>query len=160
MFKIGIGYDLHRLAEGRPFRLGGVKIPSDTGPVGHSDGDALLHALTDALLGALGEGDIGRLFPDTDPRWKDALSVIFVREAMSRVRAAGLTVVNADVVAAVERPRIAPHVERMKDVIAPVLGVDRAAVGIKAKTNEGLGDVGEGRAVACWAVVLLSSGDK
>ncbi|MDH4195813.1 MAG: 2-C-methyl-D-erythritol 2,4-cyclodiphosphate synthase [Candidatus Aminicenantes bacterium] len=155
MFKVGFGYDRHRLAAGWPFRLGGVEIPAERGPVGHSDGDALIHALVDALLGALGEGDIGRLFPDTDPRFRGASSLGFLADVMGRVKAAGWKVENVDTVTVVEEPRVAPHVERIKDVLCPVLGLERSALGIKAKSAEGLGEVGEGRALDCWAVVLL-----
>lgn len=155
MFKVGFGYDRHRLAAGRPFRLGGVEIPAEHGPVGHSDGDALIHALVDALLGALGEGDIGRLFPDTDPRFRGASSLGFLADVMSRVKAAGWKVENVDTVTVVEEPRIAPHAERIKDVLSPILGLEHSALGIKAKSAEGLGEVGEGRALDCWAVVLL-----
>ena len=155
MFKVGFGYDRHRLVTGRPFRLGGVEIPSERGPTGHSDGDALIHALVDALLGALGEGDIGRLFPDTDPRFRGAASLSFLEDVMGRVEDAGWKVVNVDTVTVVEEPRIAPHVDRIRDVLCPVLGLERAGLGIKAKSAEGLGEVGEGRAVDCWAVVLL-----
>lgn len=157
MLRVGFGYDRHRLAAGRPFRLGGVEIPAERGPVGHSDGDALIHALVDALLGALGEGDIGRLFPDTDPRFRGASSLGFLADVMGRVKAAGWTVANVDTVAVVEAPQVGPHVERIKDVLCPVLGLERGALGIKAKTAEGLGEVGEGRALDCWAVVLLKT---
>ncbi len=155
MFRIGFGWDRHRLVAGRPFRLGGVEIPAARGPSGHSDGDALIHALVDALLGALGEGDIGRLYPETDSRYRGASSLGFLTDVMIRVKAAGWTVENVDTVTVVEEPRIAPHVERIRDVLCPVLGIERGAVGIKAKTAEGLGVVGEGRALDCWAVVLL-----
>jgi len=155
MFKVGVGYDRHRLEAGRPFRLGGVEIPAERGPVGHSDGDALIHALVDALLGALGEGDIGRLFPDTDPRFRGAASLGFLVDVMGRVRAAGWRVENVDTVTVVEAPRVAPHVERIKDTLCPVLGIAPSALGVKAKSAEGLGEVGEGRALDCWAVVLL-----
>ena len=155
MFKVGFGYDRHRLEAGRPFRLGGVEIPAARGPAGHSDGDALIHALVDALLGALGEGDIGRLFPDTDPRFRGAASTGFLVDVMGRVKAAGWKVVNVDTVTVVEEPKIAPHVERIRDVLCPIMDLERGALGIKAKSAEGLGEVGEGRAVDCWAVVLL-----
>ena len=155
MFKVGFGYDRHRLEAGRPFRLGGVEIPAARGPAGHSDGDALIHALVDALLGALGEGDIGRLFPDTDPRFRGAASTGFLEDVMGRVEAAGWKVLNVDTVTVVEEPKIAPHVERIRDVLCPIMDLERGALGIKAKSAEGLGEVGEGRAVDCWAVVLL-----
>jgi 2-C-methyl-D-erythritol 2,4-cyclodiphosphate synthase len=153
--KIGFGYDIHRLEAGRRLVLGGLEIPHPKGLAGHSDGDALVHALVDALLGAMGEGDIGRLFPDADPRWKDARSVGFLEDVVGRLEARGGEIINADTVIAAEEPRIAPHVAAMKAVLCPVLGVPEPALGIKAKTAEGLGPVGEGRAIACWAVVLV-----
>jgi 2-C-methyl-D-erythritol 2,4-cyclodiphosphate synthase len=155
MFKVGFGYDRHRLVAGRPFRLGGVEIPAARGTSGHSDGDALIHALVDALLGALGEGDIGRLFPNTDPRFRGASSIGFLADVMGRVKAARWKVVNVDTVTVVEEPQVAPHVERIRDILCPILEIERVALGIKAKTAEGLGEVGEGRALDCWAVVLL-----
>ena len=155
MLRIGFGYDIHPLAAGRRLVLGGVEVPFPTGLAGHSDGDALVHAIIDALLGAAGEPDIGRLFPDTDPRLAGVRSLVLLGEAMARLRAAGWSVGNVDTVVAAEAPRIAPLVERMRDVLCPVLGVDRTALGIKGKTGEGLGAVGEGRAIACWAVALI-----
>jgi 2-C-methyl-D-erythritol 2,4-cyclodiphosphate synthase len=156
--KIGIGYDLHRLESGRPFRLGGVAIPSEKGPAGHSDADALIHAVIDALLGASGEGDIGALFPDTDPVWKNALSTDLLRIVMKRLKNGGYKVLNVDSVVVVETPRIGPHVPEMKAVLCPILGIPRNALGIKGKTNEGMGSIGNGEAVACWATALLETG--
>lgn len=153
--KIGFGYDIHRLEPGRRLVLGGADIPHPKGLAGHSDGDALVHALIDALLGALGEGDIGRLFPDTDPRWKDARSTGLLEDVVRRLRARGGEIVNADTVIVAEEPKIAPHVAAMKAALCPVLGLAETGLGIKAKTAEGLGPVGEGRAIACWAVVLV-----
>jgi len=154
MLRAGLGYDLHRLRAGRPLVLGGVAVPHPAGLLGHSDGDALVHALIDAVLGAAGEGDIGRLFPDTDPRWRGADSVALLRDVMRRVRAKNLRLVHADVVVVAERPKLGPHFEAMKDALCPVLGLPRDGLGLKAKTNEGLGLIGRGRAIACWAVVL------
>ena len=153
--RTGLGYDIHRLAEGRRFVLGGVDIPFDKGPLGHSDGDCLVHAVIDALLGASGGPDIGRLFPDDDPAWKDACSLDLLARVMDRLLEGGWLVGNVDVVVVLERPKLAGHIERMKDALCPVLGLDGSHLAIKAKTNEGLGPVGSGGAVACWASVLI-----
>jgi 2-C-methyl-D-erythritol 2,4-cyclodiphosphate synthase len=153
--RTGIGYDIHALAAGRRLVLGGVRIPSRAGLAGHSDADALVHALIDALLGAAGDGDIGRLFPDTDPMWKDADSADLLRTVVKRLKRSGFEVVNADAVVIAERPALGPHVAAMKAVLAPILGVAPGAVGIKGKTNEGLGPVGRGKAIACLATVLI-----
>jgi 2-C-methyl-D-erythritol 2,4-cyclodiphosphate synthase len=155
MFKIGFGYDIHPLAEGRKFVLGGVEIPFPKGPVGHSDGDALVHAVIDALLGALGEGDIGRLFPDKDPRYQNISSLVLLEEVMARLQKAGGRIVNLDTVIVLEAPPIAPHAGEIEAALGRVLGLDGRSLNLKAKTNEKLGTVGEGDAVACWAVVLL-----
>jgi 2-C-methyl-D-erythritol 2,4-cyclodiphosphate synthase len=154
-FRTGLGYDIHRLEAGRPLVLGGVAIPSDLGPVGHSDADVLLHALTDALLGAIAAPDIGELFSNTDPRWRGVASRVFVEEAMRRVQAAGWRVGNADLVVAAERPKLAPHKLAIRAAIAALLGVDAADVGLKATTGEGVDAIGRGEALACWASVLL-----
>ncbi len=153
--RTGIGYDIHRLAPGRKLVLGGVLIPSPVGLAGHSDADALIHALIDALLGASGEGDIGRLFPDTDPKWKDADSTVLLKAVMARLRKAGFEVLNADAVIVAERPAIALHVAAMKRVLCPILGIEPDALGIKGKTNEGLGPIGQRKAIACLASVLI-----
>lgn len=153
--RTGIGYDIHRLAAGRKLVLGGVRIPSSSGLTGHSDADALVHALIDALLGASGEGDIGQMFPDTDPKWKDADSTALLKTVMGRLRRAGFAVMNADAVIVAERPSIAPHVAAMKRVLCPILGITADALGIKGKTNEGLGPIGQRRAIACLATVFL-----
>jgi len=150
-----IGYDIHRLAAGRRLVLGGVRIPSPIGLAGHSDADALIHALIDALLGASGDGDIGRLFPDTDPTWMNADSADLLKVVMVRLRKAGFEVLNADAVIVAEKPAIAPHVAAMKRILCPILGVKPDALGIKGKTNEGLGPIGRGKAIACLATVLL-----
>jgi 2-C-methyl-D-erythritol 2,4-cyclodiphosphate synthase len=154
--KAGIGYDIHRLAAGRQLLLGGTRLPSPVGLSGHSDADALVHALVDALLGASGDGDIGRLFPDTDPTWKDAASTVLLKAVMARLRKAGLEVVNVDTVIVAEKPAIAPYVAAMKRVLCPILGIKPDALGIKGKTNEGLGPIGHRKAIACLATVLLS----
>ena len=153
--KTGIGYDIHRLAAGRKLVLGGVRIPFPFGLAGHSDADALVHALVDALLGASGDGDIGQLFPDTDPKWKDADSTALLKAVMARLRKAGFEVLNADAVIVAEKPAIAPHVAAMKRVLCPILGIKPDALGIKGKTNEGLGPIGQRKAIACLATVLL-----
>jgi 2-C-methyl-D-erythritol 2,4-cyclodiphosphate synthase len=154
MNRIGLGYDSHRLSKGKPLYLGGVKVPHPAGLVGHSDGDCLIHALIDALLGAAGEADIGRRFPDSDPKFKGIRSTVLLREVMNGLRPR-VKVLNADIVVAAQAPKLAPHIEAMKRVLCPLLGVEKDRLGIKAKTNEGLGLIGRERAVACWAVVLL-----
>lgn len=153
--RIGLGYDLHRLTAGRPLYLGGVRIPSPKGLLGHSDGDAVIHAIIDALLGARGQGDIGRLFPDTDPKYKGARSSDLLAEVIRRLRAEGFRPEHVDVVVVSEQPKLGPHFEAMKDVLVPILGLPRDRLGLKAKTNEGLGDIGKGRAIACLAVATL-----
>jgi len=160
--RIGHGYDLHRLepcapaGDGRPFVLGGVSLASERGPVGHSDGDAVLHAITDALLGAIGEPDIGQLFPDDDPANEGADSTRFVREATRRVREQGLEIGNLDVTVICERPKIGPHRDTLRRRIAEVLETAVERVNIKGKTHEKVDAVGEGRAIEVHAVVLLS----
>lgn len=159
MRKIGFGYDIHRLEAGRRLVLGGTKISYAAGLAGHSDGDALVHAVIDALLGATGEGDIGAHFPDNDPRYEGARSLGLLEAVMGLVRERGASVVNVDSVIVAEEPKMGPHIPAMKAALAPVLGVPESAVGIKAKTNEGLGPVGEKRAIACYAVVLINLPD-
>jgi len=153
--KIGLGYDIHRLSKGRDLYLGGVKIPHPSGLIGHSDGDCLVHALIDAMLGAVGEADIGRLFPDTDQAYEGIRSTVLLGKVMSRLGRRRTRVLNADVVVVAQAPKLAPYIEAMKDTLCPILGVARDGLGIKAKTNEGLGIIGRERAVACWAVVLV-----
>jgi len=155
-FRIGTGYDLHVFAAGRPLILGGVRIPYDRGLRGHSDADAVCHAVTDAILGAANLGDIGRLFPDTDPRYKDADSLVLLADAAARVAAAGWQVVNVDVVVIAERPKIGPHAAAMQASLATTLGVDPAAIAIKGKTNEGVDATGRGEALAVHAVALIA----
>jgi len=153
--KIGLGYDIHRLVKGKTLYLGGVKIPHHSGLVGHSDGDCLIHALVDALLGALGEGDIGRLFPDNDPKWKGIRSVVLLRKIVPRLKRKKAEILNIDLVVVAQAPKLAPHTERMKEALGSILGIPEEDIGIKAKTNEGLGLVGRERAIACWAVVMV-----
>lgn len=155
MTKIGFGYDIHRLEPGRRLILGGVDIPHPAGLLGHSDGDALVHAVIDALLGAHGQGDIGARFPDADPRYLGARSLVLLGTIMDHLRSRGAAVVNVDAVIVAEEPKMGPYIPAMKAALAPVLGVPESAVGIKAKTNEGLGPVGEKGAIACYAVALL-----
>lgn len=159
MHKIGFGYDIHRLEAGRRLVLGGIEIPFEAGLLGHSDGDALVHAVIDALLGALGEGDIGVRFPDTDPRFEGARSVGLLETAVALVRARGGEIVNVDAVVVAEEPKIGPHAAAMKAVLGPVLGLPAGGLGIKGKTNEGLGPVGEKRAIAAYAVALIKLPD-
>jgi len=163
-FRIGHGYDLHRLddlapdGEGRAFVLGGVEIGHNRGPVGHSDADALLHAVTDAILGAIGERDIGQLFPDTDPRHESQDSEEFVVEAVMRAGERGFGVVNLDATVVCEEPKLGVHRDAICSNIARMLGVGADRVNVKAKTHEGVDAVGEGRAVEVHCVVLLAGG--
>lgn len=156
--RIGLGFDIHRLEEGRELRLGGVVIPHDRGPRGHSDGDVLLHALCDAVLGAAGEEDLGALFPDRDPRWEGEPSATFAREAARRARARGLRVGGLDAVVLAEAPRLAPHREAIRRSVAALFGCPPGAVSVKGKTMEGLGAIGRGEAIAAQAVALLVDG--
>ena len=144
MIRIGIGYDSHRLVEGRPFILGGQRIAFEKGLLGHSDADAVAHAVTDAILGAAGAGDMGGLFPDSDPKWKDADSLVILRLAREHINRLGFHPVQADVTIICERPRLGVYKEAMAQAIAGELGIPPDSVGIKAKTNEGMGFVGRG----------------
>jgi len=153
--RVGLGFDVHRLEEGRPCILGGVTIDHPTGPAGHSDGDAVLHAIIDALTGAAGLDDVGTLFPDTDDAWKGADSARLLEAVVERVRSAGFQIGNVDVVIATEGPRIAPVRAAMRVRIGLLLGVDASAVNVKGKTLEGLGALAEGRGVAVQAICLL-----
>ena len=154
--RVGFGYDSHVFDEGRPLRLGGVLIPDAPGLRGHSDADALVHALVDALYGAAALGDIGSHFPDTDPRWANADSLQFLRAAVAEVRAAGYTVGNVDATVICERPKLRPHIDTIRACLAKELGVPVTSVSVKAKTNEGMDAVGEGRGIAVHCVVLLA----
>ena len=153
--RIGHGYDVHRLTEGRALVLGGVTIPHERGLLGHSDADVVLHALMDAMLGAAALGDIGRLFPDSDPRYQGADSRVLLREMASRLARAGWAVGNVDVTLVAQRPKVAPYVPRMRENIAADLGVELDAVSIKATTEEGLGFTGAGEGMAAHAVAIL-----
>ena len=157
--RVGTGYDLHRLVEGRRLVLGGVDVPFERGALGHSDADVICHAATDAVLGAASLGDIGRHFPDTDPAWKDASSVELLRQAVALVSSAGFRVVNLDVVVVLERPKIAPFLDRIRQSLAEALGVGVASVSVKGKTNEGVDAVGRGEAIAAHAVALVTGGE-
>ena len=158
MFRIGIGYDSHRLVEGRQLILGGEVVPHSAGLKGHSDGDALCHAITDAILGAAALGDIGRHFPDTDPQFKGANSLGLLVRAVGIVHEAGYVIENVDAVVIAERPALAPHADRIRARLASALGVEVGAVSVKGKTNEGMGEVGRGEGMAVHAVALLRRG--
>lgn len=154
--RIGHGYDAHRLVEGRKLILGGVEIPFAMGLDGHSDADVLLHALSDALLGAAALGDIGKLFPDNDPTTKGIDSRVILRESVRRVRDAGFAVENCDVTMIAQKPKLAPYIDEMRRNIAEDIGVDISAVSVKATTEERMGFTGSGEGMRCHAVVLLS----
>jgi 2-C-methyl-D-erythritol 2,4-cyclodiphosphate synthase len=154
--RIGMGYDSHRLGDGGPLRIGGTDIEADVHAIGHSDADVVLHAITDALLGAVCEGDIGRLFPDDRSENKDRDSRDFVTAAIDRVAGHGMAVVNLDCVILAERPKMAPHIDAMRKTIAELLAVSIDRVSIKAKTGEGVGEIGTRQAIAARAVVLLA----
>jgi len=153
--RVGIGFDVHRLVSGRPCVLGGIVLAHPRGPLGHSDGDAVLHAIADALLGAAGLDDLGTLFPDSDARWKDAPSGVLLKEVLKRVKKAGFRPVNVDVVIATEGPRIAPHRKEMRASIAALLGLEADAVNVKGRSLEGLGALAGGMGVAAQAVCLV-----
>ena len=154
--RCGIGYDLHRLAEGRKLIIGGIEVPFDKGPVGHSDGDVVAHAMCDALLGAAGLGDIGTHFPDTDPKWKGTNSLLFLDHVRKLVSEKHLVIDYIDVVVILERPKLGPHFPRMREVLAKSLGIPLEKVHLKAKTNEGVDAVGRGEAIASHVVATLS----
>jgi len=154
--RVGIGYDSHRFAAGRPLILGGVVIPHGQGLTGHSDADAICHALTDAILGAAGLGDIGRMFPDTDPLWKGADSVKLLTQANLAVAEAGYEFVQADITVIAEAPKLAPHIPAMQQRLADALVAGLSTVSIKAKTNEGMGWIGRGEGIAAIAVATLA----
>ena len=155
--RCGIGYDLHRLEKGRPLIVGGVQLPFDKGPVGHSDGDVLAHAMCDALLGAAGLGDIGTHFPDTDPKWKGANSLLFLEQAKRLLDEKRLAIEHIDAVVITEKPKLSPHFPKMREALAKALGVSPAAVHLKAKTNEGVDAIGHGEAIAAHVVATLVS---
>jgi 2-C-methyl-D-erythritol 2,4-cyclodiphosphate synthase len=153
--RTGIGFDVHRLEEGRKLFLGGVEIDFPKGLKGHSDGDCLIHAIIDALLGATGRDDIGQLFPDTDPEYKDMRSTELLKRVMDLIRERGMEVVNIDSIVIAEKPKISPYISQMKEVLCPILGTEEQDLGIKAKTNEGLGTIGKEEAIASLAQVLI-----
>ena len=155
--RIGQGFDVHPFRTGRPLKLCGSTIPGEPGLEGHSDADVGLHAVTDAILGALARGDLGEHFPDSDPRWRDADSAIFVNHAIEMAAADGFVLVNCDLTFVGERPRIAPHRERLRDSLAGILGVPRSAVSVKATTTDGLGFAGRSEGLGALAVVLLTT---
>ena len=155
-FRIGQGYDVHALAEGLPMWLGGVRIPSQTGFVAHSDGDVAIHALCDALLGALAQGDIGHLFPDTDERWKGVDSKELLAAVLALPAFEGWELVNADITIALQAPKLAPHIAEMRRTLAAVMGVGQERVSVKATTTERLGFVGRGEGCEVWAIVLIA----
>jgi len=155
MTRVGIGYDVHRLVQGRALVLGGVSIPHPTGLDGHSDADVLIHAIADALLGALGELDIGHYFPNTDMRWRNAASAIFLEEIGRIVRQRRGRIVNVDATVIAERPKLAPHIGAMKEKIGAALGLPAGRVGLKATTNESLGFIGRQEGIAAMAVASI-----
>lgn len=157
--RIGIGYDIHRLVEGRKLVLGGVEIPFEKGLLGHSDSDVLTHAICDALLGAAALGDIGTHFPDSDPRWAGASSLDFLARVVELVTERGYRVANVDATVMAERPKLMPHIEAIRESVASVLRIDVDQVNVKAKTNEGLESVGRNEAMAAQAVVLIHRRD-
>jgi 2-C-methyl-D-erythritol 2,4-cyclodiphosphate synthase len=155
MTRIGFGNDIHRLAADRPLVIGGVEIESDLGAHGHSDADVLLHAVTDAILGALALGDIGSHFPDTDPRWAGADSSVFLAEAVRLMKEQGYSVANIDSTIELERPKLRPHIDKMRENLAKALEIAIEQVSVKAKTGEGLGEIGTRQAIRAHAVILL-----
>ncbi|MDM5329428.1 2-C-methyl-D-erythritol 2,4-cyclodiphosphate synthase [Neobacillus sp. CF12] len=155
MFRIGQGFDVHQLTEGRPLIIGGITIPYEKGLLGHSDADVLLHTITDACLGAIGEGDIGRHFPDTDPEFKDADSAKLMEHVWQLVKDRGYELVNADCTIIAQKPKMAPYIQQMKERIAELLNASPEQINVKATTTEKLGFTGRGEGIASQAVVLL-----
>ncbi len=155
MTRTGIGFDSHRLVAGRPLILGGQRIPFELGLMGHSDADAVAHALTDAILGAAAAGDIGKLFPDTDPEWRDADSIVLLRQACELVRYRGFVARQADITVIAERPRLGQYFPAMAQTLSQASGIPLGAIGLKAKTNEGMGFIGRGEGIAVIAVATL-----
>ena len=153
----GIGYDLHRLAEGRKLIIGGVELPFDKGPVGHSDGDVLSHCICDALLGAGGLGDIGTHFPDTDPKWKGASSLLFLEHAKKLLDEKRLRITHIDAIVITEKPKLGPHFPSMRSALARALGMRSEQINLKAKTNEGVDAIGRGEAIAAYAIATVES---
>ena len=157
LMRIGIGYDLHTLVEGRPLILAGVRIEFALGLSGHSDADIVCHAVTDAVLGAAAAGDIGRLFPDTDAKWKDADSIMMLKGAVAKVKESGYRVSNVDVTVIAQQPKLLPYLDAMRANLAAALEIDPSAVSVKAKTNEGVDSMGRGESMACHAVALITA---
>jgi 2-C-methyl-D-erythritol 2,4-cyclodiphosphate synthase len=155
MTRVGIGYDLHRLAAGRKLILGGIEVPFEKGPEGHSDGDALAHAICDALLGAAQLCDIGTHFPDSDPQWKGASSLRFLEHVRALLAARRLRIGHIDAIVIVERPKLGPHFPAMREALAGALGIESQRINLKAKTNEGVDAVGRGEAIAAQAIATL-----
>jgi 2-C-methyl-D-erythritol 2,4-cyclodiphosphate synthase len=158
--RVGHGFDAHRLAAGRPFILGGVTIPYERGPLGHSDADVLAHALADAILGACALGDLGRHFPDSDARWKDADSMRLLEACVAMARERGFEPENVDVTVVVQEPKLAPHLDAVRDRVAAALRIEVGAVSVKAKTSEGMGYTGDGTGIAAYAVAALVRTDQ
>lgn len=154
--RVGIGYDIHRFAEGRPLIVGGVTIPYERGLAGHSDGDVLLHAIADALLGAAALGDIGTHFPDTDPKYEGADSAELLTDVVKLVKKEGFKVINVDTIIIAEEPEFAPHVEGIRNRVAGKLNLEVSAVSVKATTNEGFGAVGASEAIAAWCIASIA----
>jgi 2-C-methyl-D-erythritol 2,4-cyclodiphosphate synthase len=157
MIRVGVGYDSHRFIEGRPLVLAGVRIPHTRGLAGHSDADVVAHALSDAILGAAAAGEIGQLFPDTDPQWKDADSMELLRTAHDLVRRRGYALAQADLTIITEQPKLGPHLETMATRLAERLGTQPGSVNLKAKTNEGMGFIGRGEGIAVIAIATLEA---
>ena len=155
--RIGHGYDVHKLVEGRKLIMGGVEIPYEKGLLGHSDADVLLHAISDALLGAAALGDIGKLFPDTDPQFKGADSLVLMAEVYRQIKEKGYKVVNIDATIIAQRPKMRPHIDNMRSNIARTLGVDMDCINVKATTEEGMGFTGEGLGISAHAVCLIDN---
>ena len=153
--RVGFGYDVHALVEGRPLVLGGIKIPYLYGLQGHSDADVLLHAIIDALLGAVAEGDIGRHFPDTDPQYKNIRSTILLKKVLTKISEKGFHILNIDATILAQRPKLSDHIPRMVKEVADVLGIETGRVNVKATTSEGLGFAGRGEGIAAYAVALV-----
>jgi 2-C-methyl-D-erythritol 2,4-cyclodiphosphate synthase len=153
--RVGFGYDVHPMVEGRPLILGGIKIPYLYGLQGHSDADVLLHAISDALLGAIAEGDIGRHFPDTDPQYKNIRSTILLKKVMTRVREKGAHILNIDATILAQKPKLSDHIPRMVKEMADVLEIEMGRINVKATTSEGLGFAGRGEGIAAYAVALV-----
>ncbi|QDT02758.1 2-C-methyl-D-erythritol 2,4-cyclodiphosphate synthase [Rubripirellula lacrimiformis] len=155
-FRVGLGYDSHRLGNGGPLRIGGIDVPAEIHSIGHSDADVLLHAITDSLLGAIAEEDIGRLFPDHAPENKGRDSMDFLHEAIRRVHHRGMEIVNLDCIILAERPKMAPHIDAMRTRIAEALDIEIGQISIKAKTGEGIGEIGTAAAIAARVIVMLN----